>query len=168
MRNDLLSYMGLADRILREQGEEIALVFQEGTTAKPMIRIESPDEKYAYYAHDLDFLRSLQDDWAHMMAYEYSTQNTLSLKETEKRSAEADAWLNQTLTMQGLEETIACMGATTVNGGIDKTIQVQADTPRGKRWLESNNEIKMKWLALERSAAAETEDKETFAELQGY
>ena len=169
MRNESLSYMGLAYRILKEQGEEIALVFQEGTTAKPMIRVESPDEKYTYYTHyehDLDFLRSLQNDWAHMMAEEYSTKSTLSLEEMEKRSAEADAWLDQTLTMQGLEETIACMGATTVDGGIDKMIQVQADTPGGKRWLESNNDIKMKWLALERPAAAETEDKETLTETQ--
>ena len=171
MRNKSLSYMGLAYRILKEQGQEIALVFQEGTTAKPMIRVEITDEKYAYYTHyehDMDFLRSLQNDRAHMMAEEYSTRSTLSLEEMETRSADADAWLDRTLTMQGLEETIACMGAATVDGGVDKTLQIQADTPGGKRWLESNNDIKMKWLALEGSAGAETEDKGTFAELQGY
>ena len=126
------------------------------------------NEKYAYYIHytnDLDFLRCLQNEWAYMMAYEYSTKSNMSPKEMEKRSAEADAWLDRTLTMQGFEETIACMGAITADGRVDKNIQVMADTPAGKRWLESNNDIKMKWLTLGRPAAAETEDKETSAEL---
>ena len=160
--------MELAEGIMKHAGHGIALIFQEGTTAKPMVRVECIPKGGAYYAHDLDFLRCLQDETAHMMAHEYSTKSNLSPKEMEKRSAEAGARLDRTLPMQGLEETIACMGAATVDGRIDKNIQVWADTPGGKRWLEANNDIKMKWLTLERPAAAETEDKETFAEWQGY
>ena len=157
--------MELARRIMKDAGHGIAIVYQEGTTAKPMVRILCNSEESPYYAHDLDILRGLQDTEAQFMAREYVRNNNLSPKEMEKRLAEADAWLDRTLTMQGFEETIACMGAIAIQGIIadDEKLEVEADTPKGKRWLEANNNIKMK--QLESETGEEIEDKEISAEL---
>ena len=163
MRNESLSYMELAGRIIKHAGQGIALVSQEGTTAKPMIRVLCIPEDSSYFTHDLDFLRGLQDMEARLMAYEYSTKSNMSPREMEKRLAEADAWLDRTLTIQGFEETTACMGAAVIHDIIDEQVQVEADTPKGKRWLEANNNIKMKFLGSE--TGEEIEDKETSAEL---
>ena len=162
-----LDYEQIAELMLEDRKDNIALVFQERQYPRVLFKIEVPDMNIEYYEENPHMLWDAVRLEACSIANDYVQEPTATApREREKREEQTFAWYNMVVNAQGIQVITLALGAS-AQSGFGSPVIIHQESHYGQAWLMANQALKDRVIAEDGKQFEDKEEHE-FEGLKGY